>query len=102
MKFSRRRFLLGASTLAICAATPALAGLHLHGSSGFNGGKSQINFNSVAGTIGEYPFLNMMLTGANWSFANNSSTPVTPDLLDANGWPAVLTRTNPSGVYSSA
>lgn len=100
----RRDFLAGVSASAIFAATPAISGINNPGhgsSSSFNGGRSQVNLNFIAGTTGEYPFINLQQTAQDWFFANNAAVPVTPDLLDADGWPNVFTGTNPSGGYAS-
>lgn len=95
MKFSRRRFLLGASTLAICAANPALAGLHFHGSPGFNGGKSQVNLGDFA-----FAFLDLMKTTQNWNYANapNANGQVSPANMDVNGYPTTIQA---GGYYTS-
>jgi hypothetical protein len=88
MKFSRRRFLLGASIVAICAATPVLAGLHGHGSaSGFNGGRSQVNLDSL-----QFAFLDLMKTGPNWNNGGgvNANAQVTPANMDVNGYPTTI------------
>jgi hypothetical protein len=59
--------------------------------SGFNLGRSQINLNTLQ-TGGEFPFLNLVKTGQLWGAANFASTPITPDMLDANGYPTTLTN----------
>src|SRR5216683_4192682 len=96
MKLARRRFLLGTSILAICAATPALAGLHFHGSSGFNGGKSQVNFDSLT-----FAFLDLMKTAQSWNYSGgaNNNGQVSPANMDANGYPITVASTN--GYYTN-
>lgn len=65
----------------------------IHGSSSpsvFNGGKSQINLSDLQ-IGGDYPFLNCLKTAQIWSFISGGvSAPVTPDLLDANGYPTTI------------
>lgn len=63
----------------------------------FNGGKSQVNL-SLLQIGGDYPFLNVLKTGQHWSFINNANAPVTPDLLDSNGYPTSIIN---SGVYTT-
>lgn len=60
----------------------------------FNGGKSQVNFNFI-GTSSDFPYLNLLKTaGAGVVWGPNSGTaPVTPDMLDSNGYPTSLGST---------
>lgn len=53
-----------------------------------NGGKVQYNFNALQ-TGGDYPFINHVKTGQFWS-RTSGNAPVTPDILDANGYPTSL------------
>lgn len=71
------------------AQTTLLSGVPI---GAFNGGKSQVNFNFVQ-SGGEFPFLNILKSGQAWSFFNNASAPVTPDMLDSNGYPTTITNT---------
>jgi hypothetical protein len=66
--------------------------------SGFNGGRSQVNLNFLQ-TGGDYPFLNAMKTAQSWGFADNTGAPVTPDLLDANGYPTSIVHTGVKTVF---
>lgn len=62
----------------------------------FNGGKSQVNLNFIQ-TGGDYPFLNAMKSGQSWGWLDNTSAPVTPDILDSDGYPTSILHT---GVYT--
>jgi hypothetical protein len=57
-----------------------------------NGGKNQTNLNFLQ-TAGDYPFINCLKTGQFWG-RTSGNLPVTPDIVDANGYPTSL----PSGV----
>ena len=63
--------------------------------SGFNGGRSQVNL-SFLQTGGDYPFLNTMKTAQAWSFLSGNA-PVTPDILESNGYPTSIVH---GGVYT--
>jgi hypothetical protein len=85
---NRRELLLGASSVfALMAASPALSAIH--GSSGFNGGKTQGQAASTAVGSTDFPFLNLLKGGDTWqgtdSFNNNQK--IDPTWLAADGWP---------------
>ncbi len=54
-----------------------------------NGGRSQVGFNFLQ-FGGEFAFLNFMKQAQAWSFDDNTSAPVTPDLLDSDGYPTTI------------
>jgi len=56
---------------------------------GFNGGKSQINFNFPGGNSGEYPFLNLLKSAGTWRYATGNGM-VDPRDLDSNGYPTII------------
>jgi len=93
MTLSRRDFLCGSSSaIALMAVVPSHAWVHgSAASSGFNGGKSQVNFNFLLGG-GEYPFIDALKTAQSWSFSGLNAA-VTPDMLDSNGWPVSIPAT---------
>lgn len=65
---------------------------------GFNGKKLQTNPNALqSGGVNAY--LNKLKGAQIWGFGNNALAPVTPDLLDSNGYPNTMTGTNPSSGY---
>lgn len=71
--------------------------------SAHNGGRSQVNPNFL-NNAGEYAFLNLLKTADPWwsAVSSPSGTPVTPDMIDADGYPTTLTNsegTNTGGVY---
>lgn len=69
-----------------------MAGILLLGQQGFNGGKSQVNFNFLQ-TGGDYPFLNCLKTAQSWDFNDNANAVVTPDTLDSDGYPISISHT---------
>lgn len=96
---TRRKWLQGvsASAVSLSLSSPLLA--RPRGTailSAFNGGKSQVNL-AFLNNGGDYPFLNCMKTANSWSFLNNASAPVTPDILDVNGYPTTIVNT---GVFT--
>jgi hypothetical protein len=64
----------------------------------FNGGRSQTGLNFLQ-TGGEYPFLNVVKTSANWAYSSapNKDGVLDPALLDENGYP---TSIQTGGYYS--
>jgi hypothetical protein len=64
--------------------------------SAHNGGRTQVNLNFLQ-TGGDYPFLNALKTAQSWAWINNANSPVTPDVLDGNGYPTTILNT---GVYT--
>jgi hypothetical protein len=58
----------------------------------YNGGRTQVNLSNIQ-VGGDYPFLNCLKTAQAWSYINNASAPVTPDLLDTNGYPTTIVNT---------
>jgi hypothetical protein len=60
------------------------------GQGAFNGGRSQVGFNSAGGSSGGYEFLNILKGAPAWSVFDNSSNPVPPDILDTNGYPLAI------------
>ena len=62
---------------------------------GHNGGRMQTNTNSLA--VGDYPFLNLMKEAGFWGAADFTANVITPDTLDANGYPTSITH---SGVVT--
>lgn len=102
MRFTRREFIHAGCAIATAASlSPAIAGINNPGSRGgssFNGGKSQVNLNFLQ-TAGDYPFLNCLKTAQAWGFINNASAPVTPDLLDADGYPTSIINTGVNTVF---
>lgn len=63
----------------------------------FNGSKLQTNFNGV--DAGDYAFLNVLKASTFWSIGSNVNAPVTPDLLDSDGY---LNSTSLNGVGVTA
>lgn len=61
----------------------------------FNGGRSQVNPNFLQNGA-EFPFINKMKEAQGWSRGDNSTTPITPDLLDADGYWATANVTIPN------
>lgn len=102
MKHSRRAFLAG-TALSLLASRPSFAWLHRSGSStptpGFNGGKSQINFNLIEDGQGEFPFINIVNQAQSWNYnsAPNQNGQVSPANMDTNGYPTSIQ----SGGYST-
>lgn len=96
---SRRKFLASSaisllSTSVLTNSAVAWRNAFSTASPIFNGGRSQVNFNSIQNG-GDYPFLNCMLTGQGWRFFNSpagSNIPVTPDLLSSTGWPVTISN----------
>lgn len=96
MFINRRSFVHAACTAAVVTLTAHpldVAKALIRGggkaidTSGFNGGRSQVNFNFLQGG-GEYPFLNFLKISQPWQWNDNSSADaITPDLLDSNGYP---------------
>lgn len=100
---NRRKVLAALGVMAAFAIYRADAAFarSIHGAgSNFNGGKSQVNFNFFNGS-GDYPTLNLLKTAGIWG-SLAGSTPITPDMLDANGYPTTLTNSlgvNTTGIY---
>src|SRR6266404_2276895 len=67
----------------------------MHGTS-FNGGKSQVNFDSLT-----FAFLDLMKTAQAWNYGGgvNANVQVTPANMDANGYPTTVTGGN--GYYTT-
>jgi hypothetical protein len=63
----------------------------------FNGSKLQTNLNFVG--AGSYEFLDASKLAGPWGFANNAQAPVTPDILDADGYLISSAGNAASGVY---
>jgi hypothetical protein len=64
-----------------------------------NGGRSQTNLNFMQ-IGGEYPFLNCLKTAQEWSYRDNSGSPL-PSELDANGYlTSAAVVTNHLGIYT--
>jgi hypothetical protein len=61
----------------------------------FNRGRSQVNLSALANS-GDYPFLNCLKTGQNWSLSDNSGWP-DPSTLDGDGYPTSISN---GGVYT--
>lgn len=101
MKLSRRSLLAaGVSYLALINSACSWP-IHGGGSappppSGFNGGKSQINFNFLQ-IGGDFPFLNCLKTAQYWTLIDNSGQP-NPATLDSDGYPISITN---GGVYTA-
>lgn len=66
----------------------------------FNGSKLQTNLNFVG--AGSYEFLDVSKMSSGWGFANNLNYPVTPDILDDDGWLKSNTGNALAGVYRRA
>lgn len=66
----------------------------------FNGSKLQTNLNFVG--AGSYEFLDVSKLSSGWGFANNANYPVTPDILDADGWLISSAGNAASGIYRRA
>ena len=81
---------------ATMSATPVVPSQPNSGSGGHNGGRSQVNLNFLQGG-GDYPFLNCMKTGQNWTLIDNSGWPE-PNTLDSDGYPTTITN---GGVYTA-
>lgn len=77
-----------------------MAGILLLASFPFNGGASQVNFNSVQNG-GDYPFLNAMKGGQEWSLVSSVSPfVVEPSILDTNGYPTSI-PTSSNGIITA-
>jgi hypothetical protein len=50
-----------------------------------NGGRTQVNLNFLQ-QGGEFPFINKMKEAQSWAWIGASTTPLTPDLFDSNGY----------------
>ena len=87
-QFSRRnRFRILSLACALLTAIPQPSSAWTHGkATGFNGGKSQVNFNFLYPPNGEFPYLDLMKTAQAWA-PTAGTDPVLPDMLDADGWP---------------
>jgi hypothetical protein len=59
-------------------------------STSHNGGRSQNNFTFIYARRGDYPFINAMKLSEQPTFADGAAVPVTPDLLDADGYPLAI------------
>lgn len=99
---NRRNFLRALSTSALVGLAPnwlEQVEARVRGTSGplFNGGKSQVNFAVLGDASGEFPFINHMLTGQEWSTVVGNSPNFDPSTLDANGYPTSIIS---GGVYS--
>jgi hypothetical protein len=93
-----RKFLIVALflCLSICSAS---AWTHGSGSSGFNGGKSQIGVNFLQ-IANDYAFMNAFKGAQSWTYVDNSDVPA-PDELDINGYPiAGANAFSHGGVYT--
>lgn len=94
MKLSRRSFLAGVSCLALicgsCDARPIHGVVTPAPPSGFNGGKSQVNFNFLQ-IGGDFPFLNCLKTAQVLGFIDNSGYP-DPNTLDTDGYPTSISH----------
>src|SRR6266404_6870036 len=62
----------------------------MHGTS-FNGGKSQVNFDSLT-----FAFLDLMKTAQAWNYGGgvNANGQVSPANMDANGYPTIIPSPN--------
>jgi hypothetical protein len=98
MKVSRRRFLVGVSVGVLIIVAPTISRAWTHGAGiQFNNGRSQVNLNGLRG--GDFAFLNLMKEAPAWGWFSGNSA-VTPDVLDANGWPTATTNGVGSGGVS--
>src|SRR6267378_482559 len=89
MKVARRIFLLGASSFTMLRFTPVRAGLHMHGVSMFNGGKSQ-GQSASAFLSSDFPFINLIKSGNSWQGTDsglNNNQRIDPSWLAADGYP---------------
>ena len=83
------------AVVLVCIATAADARFPRGGSAsgGFNGGKTQSNLSGIQ-VAGNYPFINQLKHAQPWSIGGFAA-PVTPDLLDDDGYPLA---TIPNGI----
>lgn len=82
--------------LACLAALAILAlGGWTHGGRGFNGGKSQVNFNFLQSGY-EYPFLNYLKTAQSPKYITGNAA-VSPSDLNSDGYPTVIKN---GGIYT--
>lgn len=84
---SRRRLLRAMALLALfpgASVTEAIARPRGSLTGAFNGGRSQTNLNFIG--QGEFPFLNQFKEAPAWTL-HNANAPVTPDMVDALGYP---------------
>lgn len=87
--------LLRAIFLLFLLAAPGGAEAWVHGSSGFNGGKTQIGVNFLQ--IGnDYAFLNALKGGQAWSNFTGNGAP-DPSILNSDGYPTSIAS---GGVYT--
>ena len=95
---TRRDFIQGSAAATAMLASGrlgALAAAAADTGSGFNNGRSQINFN-FAQFSGEYPFINHLKAAQSWNAGSGGGT-VPPDTLNANGYPISIVQ---GGVYT--
>jgi hypothetical protein len=102
-----RKFVSVFSILALLAVQVVPAGAFLPRgvttappSPGFNGKNLQTNLNSIQ-IGGDYPFLNALKTAQSWGLSNNANAPITPDMLDSNGYLITMSGLASSGIYTS-
>ena len=101
-KFDRRSLVQGAGVAALSAMMPAVAfaapikAMSTVLMTGFNGGRSQVNLNSLQ-IGGDYPFLNCLKNAQSWTLLDNSGLP-DPSSLDSNGYPISISH---GGVYTN-
>lgn len=89
----RREFLVSVASCVTILLDDVPAHAWSHGRlSAFNGGRSQVNFNFIDGQSGEFPFINILKTAQSWAWRNGTNSPITPDLLDANGYPTTFSN----------
>jgi hypothetical protein len=87
----RRAFLASVGIAALSFGIPiGPVKAWVHGSTSFNGGISQVNLNSPQNG-GDFPFLNAMKNGQEWSLVTNVAPfVVEPSTLDSNGYPTSI------------
>lgn len=63
----------------------------------FNGKKLQTNPSGV-GSVGDYAWLNALKGAGQWGFSSNANAPVTPDMLDSDGYLKTMAGNASQGV----
>ena len=67
---------------------------------GHNGKKLQTNLNDMQ-TAGDYAFLNVLKSGQTWGLGATGSAPITPDMLDSNGYLTTMAGNASGGIFTT-
>jgi hypothetical protein len=69
-------------------------------SGGFNNKKVQTNLSDMQ-TASDYAFLNVLKSAQTWACYANANAPLTPDMLDSNGYLITMAGNASSGIYTA-